>query len=128
MAVCLAALPSIAGRIGVRFGSFGDIGATLVEVRFVPITTPRHNLLSAISRHSAADIGRTGLWGGKTMMFDLTPRKVRFIISVAISVVLTLIAIVIQYVHITGGATHGGFEILLVGYLVLLAGSLLRGV
>ena len=62
------------------------------------------------------------------MTFDLTPKKVRFIISVAISVVLTVIAIVIQYVHITGGATHGGFEILLVGYLVLLAGSLLRGV
>ena len=54
------------------------------------------------------------------MTFDLTPKKVRFIISVAISVVLTVIAIVIQYVHITGGAAHGGFEILLVGYLVLL--------
>jgi hypothetical protein len=65
---------------------------------------------------------------GKHMTFDLTSKKVRFIISVAISVVLTVIAIVIQYVHITGGATHGGFEILLVGYLVLLAGSLLRGV
>ena len=56
------------------------------------------------------------------MTLDLTPKKVRFIISVAISVVisvaisvvLTVIAIVIQYVHITGGATHGGFEILLV--------------
>ena len=48
------------------------------------------------------------------MTFDLTPKKVRFIISVAISVVLTVIAIVIQYVHITGGAAHGGFEILLV--------------
>ena len=52
------------------------------------------------------------------MTFDLTPKKVRFIISVAISVVLTVIAVVIQYVHITGGAAHGGFEILLVGYLV----------
>ena len=60
------------------------------------------------------------------MTLDLTPKKVRFIISVAISVVLTVIAIVIQYVHITGGATHGGFEILLVGYLVLLAGACLE--
>jgi hypothetical protein len=65
---------------------------------------------------------------GKHMTFDLTPKKVRFIISVAISVVLTVIAIVIQYVHITASANRGGFEILLVGYLVLLAGSLLREV
>ena len=57
------------------------------------------------------------------MTFDLAPKKVRFIISV----VLTVLAMVIQYVHFTGGATHGGFEILLVGYLVLLAGSLLQG-
>ena len=35
------------------------------------------------------------------MTFDLTPKKVRFIIAVAISVVLTVIAIAIQYVHIT---------------------------
>jgi hypothetical protein len=62
------------------------------------------------------------------MTFDLTPNKVRFIISVVISVVLTVLAIVIQYVHITALASRGGFEILLVGYLVLLAGSLLREV
>ena len=72
--------------------------------------------------------GSTSVREGKHVTLDLTPKKVRFIISVAISVVLTVIAIVIQYVHTTGGATHGGFEILLVGYLVLLAGSLLRGV
>ena len=62
------------------------------------------------------------------MAFDHTPTKVRFIIAVVISVVLTAVAIVIQYVHITSSGIHGGFEILLVGYLVLLAGSLLRGV
>ena len=61
------------------------------------------------------------------MTFDLTPKKVRFIIAVVISVVLTVIAIVIQYVHITSSGIQGGFEILLVGYLVLLAGSLFQG-
>ncbi len=62
------------------------------------------------------------------MTSDLTPNKVRFIISVVISVVLTVLAIVIQYVHITALANRGGFEILLVSYLVLFAGSLLREV
>jgi len=62
------------------------------------------------------------------MTFDLTPKKVRFIVAVVISVVLTVIAIVIQYVHITSFGIHGGFEILLMGYLALLAGSLLQGV
>ena len=59
------------------------------------------------------------------MTFDLTPKKVRLC---RYSVVLTVLAIVIQYVHITAPANRGGFEILLVGYLVLLAGSLLREV
>jgi hypothetical protein len=62
------------------------------------------------------------------MTFDLTPPKVRFVISVLISVVLAVSAIVIQYVHITAPGVHNGFVILLVGYLVLLAGSLLRRV
>ena len=63
------------------------------------------------------------------MTFDITPRQVRTLHHPRRHLVVpTVIAIVIQYVHITGGAAHGGFEILLVGYLVLLAGSLLRGV
>ena len=52
------------------------------------------------------------------MTFDLAPpTKVTFIISV----VLAVIAIVIQYLHITVAGTHGEFVIRLVGYLVLLA-------
>ena len=112
--------------------SFGDIGATLAEVRVVPhshLTRGGNNFrLVPLADIRQQTFGAPGSWKGKHMTFDLTSNKVRFIISVSISVVLTVIAIVIQYVHITGEATHGGFEILLVGYLVLLAGSLLRGV
>ena len=59
------------------------------------------------------------------MSFELTaPTMVTFIISV----VLAVIAAVIHYAKIPNPITHSGFVILLLGYLVLLGGNLLRGV
>jgi hypothetical protein len=59
------------------------------------------------------------------MSFQLTaPTMVTFIISV----VLAVIAAVIHYANIPNPITHSGFVILLLGYLVLLGGNLLRGV
>ena len=58
-------------------------------------------------------------------MLRLTPPKhVTFYISVALAVV----AAVIHYFNIPNPITHSGFIILLVGYLVLLAGNVLDGV
>jgi hypothetical protein len=60
------------------------------------------------------------------MLLELTaPKNVTFIISVALAV----IAAVLHYANIPiPGVTHSGFVILLLGYLVLLAGNVFRGV
>jgi len=61
------------------------------------------------------------------MQSELTaPTKVTFIISV----VLALIGVVVHYANIAiaiPGVTHSGFVILLLGYLVLAAGNVVRG-
>jgi hypothetical protein len=58
------------------------------------------------------------------MPFELTPpRQATFIISVVLAVVAT----VIHYAGIPNPITYSGFVILLLGYLVLLAGNLIRG-
>ena len=58
-------------------------------------------------------------------MLRLTPPKqLTFFISVAIAVV----AAVIHYVPISIPHVHSGFTLLLIGYLVLLAGNVLDGV
>jgi hypothetical protein len=57
------------------------------------------------------------------MPFGLTPpTKVTFFISV-----ILVAAIIIHYAHLTIPHVHSGFAILLIGYLVLLAGNLFRG-
>jgi hypothetical protein len=57
------------------------------------------------------------------MPFELTqPTMVTFIISV----VLAVIAAVIHYAGIPNPITYSGFVILLLGYLVLLAGNVIR--
>jgi hypothetical protein len=61
------------------------------------------------------------------MPLDLSaPRNITFIISI----VIALIAAVLHYAHIPVPyvAPHTGFTLLLVGYLVLVAGNVLRGV
>jgi hypothetical protein len=58
-------------------------------------------------------------------MLRLTPpRHVTFLISVAVAV----IAVIIHYANIDIPRVHSGFVILLVGYLVLVAGNVLDGV
>jgi hypothetical protein len=59
-------------------------------------------------------------------MFEITPPAR---VTLIISVVLAVLAVIIRFAHIELPVfpTHG-FLILLVGYLVLLAGNLLRGV
>jgi len=59
-------------------------------------------------------------------MFRLTPPKqVTFFISVAV----VIIALVLRYLAYRGNSPihTGGFAILLIGYLVLLAGNVLDG-
>jgi len=59
----------------------------------------------------------------ETMPFELIqPTMVTFIISV----VLAVIAAVIHYAGIPNPITYSGFVILLLGYLVLLAGNVIR--
>jgi hypothetical protein len=63
--------------------------------------------------------------GGNTTMLRLTPPKhITFYISVAVAV----IAVIIHYAHVDLPHVHSGFLILLIGYLVLLAGNVLEGV
>jgi len=53
------------------------------------------------------------------------PKNITFVISVIIAVV----AAVIHYAHLNVPyVAHSGFTLLLVGYLVLAAGNVLRGV
>ena len=59
------------------------------------------------------------------MPLELTPpTKVTFIISV----ILAVIAAFIHFAHLAIPLVHSGFVVLLLGYLVLLAGNVLRGV
>ncbi|MGA8689480.1 MAG: hypothetical protein WB662_06110 [Methyloceanibacter sp.] len=58
-------------------------------------------------------------------MLRLTPPKhVTFFISMAVAI----IAVIIHYAHIDIPYVHSGFVILLIGYLVLVAGNVLEGV
>jgi hypothetical protein len=58
-------------------------------------------------------------------MLRLTPPKhVTFFISIAVAI----IAVTIHYGHVDIPHVHSGFVILLIGYLVLLAGNVLEGV
>jgi hypothetical protein len=62
---------------------------------------------------------------GKTM-FQLTPPAQA---TFTISVVIAVIAVILHYAHIAiPHVTQSNFVILLIGYLVLLAGNLFKGV
>jgi hypothetical protein len=52
------------------------------------------------------------------------PKTITFIVSV----IIAAIAAIIHYAHLTVPVTHSGFTLLLIGYLVLAAGNLLRNV
>ena len=62
---------------------------------------------------------------GGNMQFELSAPRV---ITFAISLVLALIAAVTHYAHIELPFSRTGFTLLLVGYLVLAAGNVLRNV
>jgi hypothetical protein len=59
------------------------------------------------------------------MPFELSAPKV---ITFIISIIIAAIAVVIHYAHIDLPHVHSGFVILLLGYLVLVAGNVLSGV
>jgi hypothetical protein len=52
------------------------------------------------------------------------PKTITFLVSA----IVAIIAIVIHYAHITIPHVHSGFVVMLVGYLVLAAGNVLRGI
>ena len=58
------------------------------------------------------------------MPLDLSAPKV---ITFGVAVVIALIAAIIHYAHLSVPHVHSGFTLLLVGFLVLAAGNLLRG-
>ena len=64
-----------------------------------------------------------GLKGGN-MQLDLSAPKV---VTFGTAVVIALIAAIIHYAHLTVPYMHTGFSLLLVGFLILAAGVVLRG-
>ena len=58
------------------------------------------------------------------MLLDLSAPKV---ITFGVAVVIALIAAIIHYAHLSVPVVHSGFTLLFVGFLVLAAGNLLRG-
>src|SRR5271169_6212645 len=78
---------------------------------------------SAEAKVAPAHLGASQ--GGNNTMLRLTPpRHVTFFISIAVAV----IAVIIHYAKIDIPHVHSGFVILLIGYLVLVAGNVLDGV
>jgi hypothetical protein len=58
-------------------------------------------------------------------MFELTPPKQ---ITLLISVLLAIFAALVHWVHLAVPPLSTGFTVLLLGYLVLLAGNVVRGI
>jgi hypothetical protein len=58
------------------------------------------------------------------MPLDLSAPKV---ITFCVAVVIALIAAIIHYAHLSVPVVHSGFTLLLIGFLVLAAGNVLRG-
>ena len=58
------------------------------------------------------------------MPLDLSAPKV---ITFSAAVVIALIAAIIHYAHLSVPVVHSGFTLLLIGFLVLAAGNVLRG-
>ena len=58
-------------------------------------------------------------------MLELSAPK---IITFVVSIIIAAVAVVIHYANISIPHVHSGFIVLLMAYLVLAAGNLLRGV
>ena len=58
-------------------------------------------------------------------MLELSAPK---IITFVISIIIAAVAVIIHYAHISIAQIHSGFIVLLIAYLILAAGTVLRGV
>ncbi|HET9573919.1 MAG: hypothetical protein WCC81_21735 [Pseudolabrys sp.] len=58
-------------------------------------------------------------------MLELSAPK---IITFVVSIIIAAVAVVIHYANISIPHVHSGFIVLLIAYLILAAGNLLRGV
>jgi hypothetical protein len=58
-------------------------------------------------------------------MLELSAPK---IITFIVSIIIAAIAVIVHYAHVAIPHVHSGFVILLIAYLILAAGNLLRGV
>ncbi len=58
-------------------------------------------------------------------MLELSAPK---IITFVVSIIIAAVAVVIHYANISIPHVHSGFVILLIAYVILAAGNLLRGV
>jgi hypothetical protein len=58
-------------------------------------------------------------------MLELSAPK---IITFVVSIIIAAIAVIVHYAHVAIPHVHSGFVILLIAYLILAAGNLLRGV
>jgi hypothetical protein len=58
------------------------------------------------------------------MQLDLSAPKV---VTFSVAVVIALIAAIIHYAHLSVPHVHTGFTLLLIGFLFLAAGNVLRG-
>ena len=58
-------------------------------------------------------------------MLELSAPK---IITYVVSIIVAAVAVVIHYANISIPHVHSGFIVLLIAYLILAAGNLLRGV
>ncbi|HMK41612.1 MAG TPA: hypothetical protein VK451_08625 [Methyloceanibacter sp.] len=58
-------------------------------------------------------------------MLELSAPK---IITFVVSIIIAAVAVIIHYAHISIAHTHSGFIVLLIAYLILAAGTVLRGV
>lgn len=58
-------------------------------------------------------------------MLELSAPK---IITFVVSIIIAAVAVIIHYAHISIAHVHSGFIVLLIAYLILAAGTVLRGV
>lgn len=58
-------------------------------------------------------------------MLELSAPK---IITFVVSIIIAAVAVIIHYAHISIPHVHSGFIVLLIAYLILTAGTVLRGV
>jgi hypothetical protein len=56
------------------------------------------------------------------------PKTITFLISIIVAIIATVIRYLTHHAHINLPHVPSGFVVLLVGYLILVAGNVLRGI